>query len=167
MNLFMKATSKWAGNDRTPKASDNAEAARWRKSISLVGQQHREEESATAAVGRLAYTALKRKEPDPETKSTLSQMVHWGYGMDMGMLYGVTRGPVSGIDAAGGLAFGAGLWFAGDELAVPLLGLAESPLSYPPSVHLRALGAHLLYGLVTAATFQTLSRLGKSTEPKP
>jgi hypothetical protein len=48
-----------------------------------------------------------------------------------------------------GLTFGAALWAASDELLTWVLRLAAPPWRYPPSTHLRALGAHLTYGLST------------------
>jgi putative membrane protein len=48
-----------------------------------------------------------------------------------------------------GLPFGTALWLAGDEIAVPALGLSGNPLEYPVSSHLQALAAHCIYGVTT------------------
>ncbi len=126
--------------------------------ISVVGRKHEPDESATAALGRLAYRSIKGADPDPKTKTRLSYLVHWGYGIDMGGTYAVLRGRKRHLDWAGGLAFGAALWALGDELAVPLLGLAEGPKAYPKRLHAETLGAHLVYGATTAAVSQLLER---------
>lgn len=128
-------------------------------SISLVGQQHRPEESSTAALGRIMYNAVEHHDPDKETKSELSNLVHWSYGILQGGVYGVSRGEAVYGDALGGMVFGAGLWLLGDELAVPMLGLQEGPTASPPSTHLNRLALHLVYGVATAATTQLLKRI--------
>jgi hypothetical protein len=128
--------------------------------ISLVGQQHEEGESSTGAVGRILYEQVTGKEPrSKETKTTLSYLVHWAFGMSMAGMYGALRGPARIPDIPGGLALAVGLWALGDELAVPLLGLAEGPTAFPPELHAHTLGAHIAYGLTSAAVAQTLDRI--------
>ncbi|HEX4999581.1 MAG TPA: hypothetical protein VFY29_15240 [Terriglobia bacterium] len=151
MNIFLKKTANRSGP--APVVSDE-------RSVSLIGPHHREGESATAAVGRLAYHYATGHDPESEEmKSALGEMAHWIHGMDMGALYGLSQdiGPLKGL--SGGLAFGAGLWLAADEMAAPLLGLAEGPTAYPPGAHARALGAHLVYGLTLAAAYKALDRM--------
>jgi hypothetical protein len=127
---------------------------------SLVGQQHKEGESATEAVGRILYRTATGEEPKTEeTRKTLSTLVHWGYGTEMGGWYGFFRPDADGLDIVGGLAFGAVLWAAGDELGVPLLGLSKAPGAYPKSIHAETLGAHLAYGAVTAAATRVLLKV--------
>jgi hypothetical protein len=158
MGFYMKATQKAAGGrnrQRQPKEHD----------VSLIGRKHREGESATAALGRIVYEAAKHRQPDPKTKEKLSNAVHWTYGVQQGAAYGLVRGSAGTVDLPGGLAFGAGLWLLGDEVAVPLLGLAEGPKAHPARLHAETLGAHLVYGVTTAATTQLLGRALASKRP--
>jgi putative membrane protein len=149
MNYYMKAAKKLSnGGGAEPKEHD----------ISIAGRRHAPGEPATAAIGRLAYRKVTGRDPDDRTKSKLSNLVHWGYGIDMGTTYALLRGRQPRLDWAGGLAFGAALWVLGDEIAVPLLGFAEGPKAYPKSLHAETLGAHLVYGITTAATTQLLQR---------
>lgn len=131
--------------------------------ISLVGRQHQEDESSTAALGRMIYTAVTGKEPkSKETKETLSNLVHWGYGLLQGGLYGAARasnGNGRGLDLLGGAVHATGLWLLGDETAMPLLGLQEGPTAVKPVGHVNRFGAHLVYGLTTAATTQLLEKI--------
>jgi hypothetical protein len=133
--------------------------------ISVVGQQHKEEESSTAALGRMLYQTLTGKEPrSKETKELLSYLVHWGYGLLQGGMYGAMRGANDrgkkhGLDLMGGTAFATGLWLLGDEVAVPMLGLQEGPTAVSPTAHINRLGAHLAYGLATATTTRLLSKV--------
>lgn len=122
-------------------------------SWSLIGEHHEPDESATAAIGRLAYGRLTGQRPSPKRKQQLSNAVHWGYGLGVGLIYGLIRGRNrrASVDVLSGPAYGLGLWLFGDMLAVPLLGLADKPARFVPGMHLHALAGHLAYGLATAA----------------
>lgn len=129
-------------------------------SIAIFGKQYKDDESATAALGRMLYSRLNGQEPQSEeTKTALSYLVHWGYGMYQGGNYGAWRSDAGFPDLRGGLIWGAGLWLVGDELMVPLLGLQQGPGAVPPVQHANRLGAHLAYGLATAATTQLLRKM--------
>lgn len=129
--------------------------------IALVGRQYQGEESSTAALGRIIYHAIAGKDPQTqETKELMSYLVHWGYGMVQGGVYGAMRaGDGRGLDLAGGALFAAGLWLMGDEMAVPMLGLQSGPTAVAPVSHVNRLGAHLTYGVTTAVTTQLLGKL--------
>jgi hypothetical protein len=127
--------------------------------ISLVGKQYKEGESSTAAMGRIVYTRLTGKEPQSdETKNTLSYLAHWVFSMAAGALYGALRGSQRVPDIPGGLMLSVALWGPGDEIGVALLGLTKGPTAYPPQLHAHSLGAHVAYGLTTAATAQVLDK---------
>ena len=131
--------------------------------MGVAGQVHEEGESSTAAIGRVAYEAATGgEEPeDKETQQALSYGVHWGYGVATAGLYGAVRGPVGWPDASGGLLFGTALWVLGDEFAVPLLGLAKGPTAFPLEQHAHRFGAHVAFGLATAATTQGIYKLSR------
>lgn len=127
--------------------------------IAVVGPYHREEESAPQTAARVLYRKTRGREPDKQTRMELANRLHWAQGMAMGGLYGLFRGDRrEGMDLAGGLLFGAGVWLAADELAVPLLGLSRGPTAHDPAEHLQGLGAHLVYGAATSIAAQALSR---------
>ncbi len=129
--------------------------------ISVVGKQHQSGEGSTEAAGRHLYEAVTGEEPrSKETKTALSTEVHWAFGITAGALYGALRGSAKWPDILGGVALGVGLWGLGDELAVPILGLAGGPTSSPPELHAFTLGAHIAYGLAAAATAQVLDKIG-------
>jgi hypothetical protein len=128
--------------------------------ISLIGKNHEDGESSTAAMGRIAYQALTGKEPQSqETRTILSYLVHWLISMGVSGLYGGWRGRAAGPDIEGGAAMGTGLWLLGDELAMPLLGLTDGPTAYSPLLHLHSFGAHIAYGVACSVTTQILYRL--------
>ena len=61
-------------------------------------------------------------------------------------------------------ALGVGLWLFGDEVVMPLSGLAKGPTAYPMELHAHAFGAHVAYGLATAAATQALQQLTSLSE---
>ena len=128
-------------------------------SISLVGRQHKEGESTTAAMGRIIYRQFTGEEPGKETKSALSYLVHWLIGTSGSSVYGAARTKAGLLDVQGGLALGNALWLLGDEMAGPLLGLTQGPTAYPPQMHVHTWGAHMAYGLASATATQLLYRL--------
>lgn len=127
--------------------------------ISVVGRQSREDESAPDTVGRIGYEKAIGHEPDEETRKKLGRAVHWGYGVLMGGLYGALRQEADGPDLKAGLGYGTALWMVGDEIMVPLLGLAEGPSGHSIPDHAKGLGAHLAYGAATAGATQALKRV--------
>lgn len=125
------------------------------KSMSLIGPQHEPGERATEALARIAFTRVMGRQPSAEVKQRLGQAVHYGYGLTMAGLFGAIVGRRAEIDPVrAGALFGAALWAVGDELAVPLLGLADRPTEFPVSTHLQALVAHLGYGAAVAGTLR-------------
>lgn len=74
------------------------------------------------------------------------EVVHYGYGMAWGALYGVVRRRQSKLPHLAGILFGAALWLVSDELLNTAFGFAARPNRYPPQTHLRGLAAHLAYG---------------------
>jgi len=127
------------------------------RSMSLVGIRHSPEESATDALGRIAYEKVLRRQPSPRAQRTMSWAVHIGYGLACAGAFGALvqrpRHPVRT-----GAMFGTALWLLGDEIAAPLLGLADKPTEYHLTTHVQALLQHLGYGIATVATTNALAR---------
>lgn len=125
--------------------------------IAVIGPWYEHGEGSTAAVGRLVYRCITGHDPRAdETKTTLSELVHWSFGAAMGGLYGARRIAANGPDTLGGLVFGASVWLFASELAVPLLGFAPGPTAQPAAKHALEFGAHLIYGATTATTTHAL-----------
>jgi hypothetical protein len=118
------------------------------------------DEPSTAQVGRRVYEeATGQPPPTDEMVERMSQRVHQGVGLTAGSLYGLLRGSSPVLDPKGGLTYGALMWLVGDELAVPMLGLAKGPTAYPARHHLHRLGAHVAYGVAMSMTTQILKRI--------
>ena len=155
MKYAMKAFGRIVHQDEE-RESPESPPAQPKRSMSLVGTHHFPGEKAPAAVGRIAYEKLRGERPGPLTREMLGNSVHLGYGLIMAGLYGLVRAGRHDPDLLGGLAFALGLFILGDELAVPLLGLGDSPTETPVREHGKFLVGHLAYGLATAAATQGL-----------
>jgi uncharacterized membrane protein YagU involved in acid resistance len=140
-------------SERAPKPTDVFLSER---SISPFGPQHRPDEGATDALGRIAYERVTGYEPSPEMKRALSWAVHIAYGLAVAAVYGAVRRGHTRRLLRDGALFGLGLWLFGDELASPLLGLSDKPTAYSPTRHLQSLAQHLGFGVTTAATTRAL-----------
>ena len=128
--------------------------------ISLVGQQHKEGESSTAAMGRIAYRTITGKEPRAqETRTVLSYLVHWLISMGSSGMYGALRGSTDSADMQGGILLGTILWLFGDEFLMPVLGLTDGPTAYPSELHAYSWGAHMAYGIASSMATQLLEKL--------
>ncbi len=157
MQYYWQGVIALRGKD--PRSEENKSNIYALDDIAVAGKHYKEGEGSTEAIGRLAYEAVANKEPTKKTRATLSNTVHWSYGLLNGGLYGAMRGGSGLLDIPGGLAFGAGLWLFGSELAIPLLGLSEGPTTQSLASHAYGLGAHFAYGLATSTTSQILYKL--------
>lgn len=116
----------------------------------------RPNESSTEALARMTYEKLRGYEPTETTKRRLGGVLDWAYSLENGATYGALRAGRHELDLAGGAALGTFTWLFNNELGAPLVGLAPGPQRSPIKQHLHRLGAHLAFGLTTAAVTQAL-----------
>lgn len=160
MRLYWQQVQRLTGRDpRSDYDESEVPDTQALDSVSLIGPHHREGESSTAALGRIAYQQVTGRDPGQETKTALSYIIHWTISMLAGGAYGAWRTKSVTVDIAGGAALGTALWLFGDELLMPLVGLTDGPTAYPLELHAHGWGAHLAYGLASASTTQLLYRL--------
>ena len=93
------------------------------------------------------------------TEAAAGSAVHFAFGGLMGAVYGALSAFIPGVTVGHGLGWGLFLWAAGDEAALPLLGLSRSPSTYPMSRHAMALASHGVYGVTTDLVRRTLSAI--------
>ncbi|MEJ7762672.1 MAG: DUF1440 domain-containing protein [Thermomicrobiales bacterium] len=158
MGGFWRATQALAGAD--PRAAVRDDGPHALDDISIAGKHAGDDESSTAAIGRIAYERLTGGPPESdETKATLSYVVHYAFGALNGGLYGAWAEGIDGGPIASGALFGTGLWLAADEATISLLGLAPGPTKYPLAQHASRLGAHIAFGIGTSLTTSLLRRI--------
>jgi uncharacterized membrane protein YagU involved in acid resistance len=82
-------------------------------------------------------------------KAPAGSVVHYAFGAGVGAVYGAAAEIIPMVSAAFGLPFGAAVWLSAHVVAVPALGLAESPMRQPMVKEAEEFGLHLVYGSVT------------------
>lgn len=100
---------------------------------------------APAKVGRLMLRAVGYEVP-PERIGLLTNIMHWGYGISWGAVYGAVMGQAAHTrPLLRGLAFGSWVWVMSYVQLVPL-SIYQVPWKYPlPELGLD-LSYHLAYG---------------------
>lgn len=106
-----------------------------------------QEEDATVKIAdRLSRTVRGRPLAEKE-KPDAGNLVHYGFGASMGLLYGVAALAVPAVTVGAGAGFGAVVWLGAHVIVTPALGLARSPLQQPPRKEAIELVLHIAYGL--------------------
>lgn len=112
--------------------------------------------SAPGQIGRKVAAAVLRREPPERWARATTNAVHLLTGIGWGLQYGAlaarsTKHPVARV-----LALGPAVWMAG-YVVLPLVGVYEPIWKYDAKTLGKDLSAHLVYGMITGATFASLS----------
>lgn len=112
-------------------------------------QDGEEPEDATVRFAESVSKSVFQHRLSAEEKKIAGPVVHYAFSAGAGALYGAAA-EVRPRSASGfGLPFGAALFVAADEVAVPALGLAKGPTQVPASKHVAGLASHLVFGAAT------------------
>jgi len=103
---------------------------------------------ATALAADAVALAVTGRELTGAQKEIGGQVVHYAFGAAMGGAYGALSAALPQTAAGYGVPFGAAVYLGAHGLAVPRLGLADSPLDRPLAVEATELAAHVVYGVV-------------------
>src|ERR1700676_4073369 len=112
-------------------------------------------EDATMKTADRISEVLQGRHLTRDEKKKAGPVVHYAFGAIMGAVYGASVEVNPAANAMAGIPFGAILFAAADEVALPALGLSDKPAAYPLSTHLYGLVSHAVYG----ATTETVRRL--------
>lgn len=119
--------------------------------------QPKGEDATVKAADRLSRKVLHHPLTKPEKKKA-GPAVHYGFGTLTGAAYGALAELAPAVTRGAGAPFGAAVWLGADEIAVPTFKLSGPPWESPPSVHVRALAAHLVYGVTTEGVRRLLRK---------
>jgi uncharacterized membrane protein YagU involved in acid resistance len=118
-------------------------------------------EDSTVTVADTLST-LVRKRPLVESEKPLAgQLVHYGFGAAMGLVYGVGAVVSRVVTLGMGIGFGAAVWAGAHATVVPALGLAPSPLREPLAKEALELLLHLAYGLTVGVVHRVAVRTSR------
>jgi putative membrane protein len=112
------------------------------------GNSEQSQDATMKAAEAISESFLGRPLSYQEQKK-LSPIVHYGFGMLMGGLYGAASEKLPALSKDMGLAYATALFVGADEIAVPALGLGSSPVETPLPKHAYALASHWVYGVTT------------------
>jgi len=120
----------------------------------------KEEDSTVKVAARLSE--LVRERPlDESEKPVAGNVVHYGFGAAMGLLYGVTAPALPLVSVGAGAAFGAAVWLGAHAMVVPALGLARSPLRQPFAKEALEFVLHLAYGVTVGLVHRAAVRISR------
>ena len=106
-------------------------------------------EDATMKTADRISELLQGRHLTRDEKKKAGPVVHYAFGAIMGAVYGATVEVNPAANALAGIPFGAILFAAADEVALPALGLSDKPAAYPLSTHFYGLVSHAVYGVTT------------------
>jgi putative membrane protein len=106
-------------------------------------------EDATMKTADRISELLQSRHLTRDEKKKAGPVVHYAFGAIMGAVYGASVEVNPAANALAGIPFGAILFAAADEVALPVLGLSDKPAAYPLSTHLYGLVSHAVYGVTT------------------
>jgi len=114
------------------------------------GQQNSEDaEDANMKTADRISELLQGRHLTKDEKKKAGPVVHYAFGALMGAVYGASVEVNPAANALAGIPFGAILFAAADEVALPVLGLSDKPAAYPLSTHVYGLMSHAVYGVTT------------------
>jgi hypothetical protein len=112
-----------------------------------------EDAPAPALVGKRLLEAVLGIEVPPRYTRLVNNVMHWGFGIANGAVYGLAVGSRRKPTVLLGPPFGAAVW-ANGYIALPLLGVYKPIWKYDLETLWKDLRAHLVYGTATAAAFR-------------
>ena len=112
-----------------------------------------EQAPAPAQIGRRVVEGVFQRQLPPQRAALVNNLMHWGYGIAWGGLFGLVAGSLRAPKVRHGLALGATVWSASYVL-LPLAGLYRPIWEYDAKVLATDLGDHLAYGLGVAGAYR-------------
>ncbi len=146
MDMFLFSRYRRGGGDRR--------FTKWESSAGLTSWK---DAPAPAQVGKRIVEGLFDVSLPPTRARLVNNVMHWGYGIANGGTYGLVAGSLPEPRARDGLPLGASVW-ASDYVILPAAKLYEPIWKYDVKTLANDLGAHLVYGLGTAAAMRALSK---------
>ena len=128
--------------------------ALWEKAVQEFAppQKEPQTEDATVKTANAISRRLLDRELTEAEKKWAGPFVHYAFGTVAGACYGAIVETIPRAKTAFGIAYGAALWLAADEIGVPGFGLSPTPSEIEVFEHLKGLISHLIYGVTTELT---------------
>ena len=121
-----------------------------------IGLSDWEKAPAPAKLGKQIYEGFFQRELPSARAALTNNVMHWGYGVGWGGLYGLVAGSTRRPRLRFGLVFGPLVW-AVDYIVLPQAKLYKPIWEYDLPTLWQDLSAHLVYGVTTGAVFRAES----------
>lgn len=113
---------------------------------------------APAQVGKRLAEGVFHRRVTLRQVPVLTQIMHWGYGVGWGAVYGLVHETFRPHPLVHGAGLGV-LVTAADYTLLPAMKLYDPPWEYDPKTLAADLGNHLVYGFAVAGAYRALDRL--------
>ncbi|HEY1292454.1 MAG TPA: hypothetical protein VGJ60_05110 [Chloroflexota bacterium] len=113
--------------------------------------------SAPAKVGKLVFETTTHTELPASQARAATNVIHWGYAVQWGAIFGVAIGSGSRLRPWQGPLLGLLVWVA-SYISLPIAGVYQPIWSYDVKTLWDDLSAHLTYGAGVAAAFWATCR---------
>ena len=123
----------------------------------MIQRQSSQGEDATEKVANAVVKKATGRELERTKKKKGGQIVHYAFGVSIGVLYGLLASTFPAVTTGAGTFLGTAVYVGAHALTVPMLGLAPSPIKNDPAQEGVEFAAHLVYGLVTEGVRSVLS----------
>ncbi len=159
------AIASWVMNQYSEIESKPAKVRREERSKPVAQQAQGDQKSgpdqddATVKTAQAISTRVLDHDLSDGEKKVAGPAVHYGYGAMVGALYGGLSELVPTVGIGLGIPYATILFLAGDEIAVPALGLSKPPSKTPAEDHASALATHFVYGVTLDISRRILRRL--------
>jgi putative membrane protein len=155
MTQFQNLSGKLS--ESREKAEESSQHSAKRGKEESAQQQEQGDDATVKAADKLSR-GLFHHELSQKEKKIAGPAVHYSFGTLTGVAYGMLAEVAPGVTRGAGAPFGTAVWLGADEVGVPALRLSGPPWEHPPSVHARALAAHLVYGVATEGVRRLVRR---------
>lgn len=107
-----------------------------------------QEWDVTSRFAEICQTRMLGRKPSMKELKVGATVVHYATAAIAGSVYGAIAQSRRDGSRCSGVLFGIAVWLAGNEFALPALGVIERK-DYSLSMRVHALGEHLAYGMTT------------------
>ena len=123
-------------------------------------KKHNEDgNGATVKTAQVMSRKLFDHELTQKEKNVAGPAVHYGFGAAVGALYGGLSEVIPTVSIGLGIPYATIVWLAGDEIAVPALGLDKPPTQVPVESHASHLATRFVYGITLDISRRVLRRI--------
>lgn len=115
----------------------------------MAAQASQQEWDSTESAATAIAHSARRRALSPRQRLWSALAAHYAISAAIGALYGAAAEVMPEISRGSGALFGAGLWLAAQELAMPAIGWSRPLREYSAGMQANSLGEHLAYGATT------------------